>query len=69
MKWETMKFILRSTEEVMFSHVKRYSLDSDKAFFLIWDPATVDDKKVQRKQLLYYNCKTTLQWIVAVAEV
>ena len=20
----------------MFSHVKRYSLDSDKAFFLIW---------------------------------
>ena len=69
MKWETMKFILRSTEEVMFSHVKRYSLDSDKAFFLIWDPATVDDKKVQRKQRLYYNCKTTLQRIVAVAEV
>ena len=30
--------------------VKRYSLDSDKAFFLIWDPATVDNKKVQRKQ-------------------
>ena len=53
----------------MFSHAKRYSLDSDKAFFLIWDPATVDDKKVQRKQRLYYNCKTTLQRIVAVAEV
>ena len=53
----------------MFSHVKRYSLDCDKAFFLIWDPATVDDKKVQRKQLLYYNCKTTLHRIVAVAEV
>ena len=49
--------------------VKRYSLDSDEAFFLIWDPATVDDKKVQRKQRLYYNCKTTLQRIVAVAEV
>ena len=41
--------------------VKRYSLDSDEAFFLIWDPATVDDKKVQQKQRLYYNCKTTLQ--------
>ena len=53
----------------MFSHVKRYSLDCDKAFFLIWDPATVDDQKVQRKQRLYYNCKTTLQRIVTVAEV
>ena len=53
----------------MFSHVKRYCLDSDKAFFLIQDPATVDDKKVLQKQRLYYNCKTTLQRIVAVAEI
>ena len=32
--------------------VKRYSLDSDEAFFLMWDQASVDDKKVQRKQRL-----------------
>ena len=54
----------------MFSHVKRYSLDSDEAFFLIWDPATVDDKKFNESNDYIITARQLFnESYIAVAEV